>query len=131
MHLEKQAQIETKAHIDTQGQNGAQIRTLLFDKALTEVSAEYSNYSNIFLAENTIKLLENTGINEHTIKVEEGKQLFFEPIYNLGSIKLEMLKIYIKTNLANGFIRPSKSPANASILFNQKPDKSLYFCVDY
>ena len=34
-------------------------------------------------------------------------------------------------NLANSFIRPFKSPARASILFNQKPDKSLRLCVNY
>ena len=42
-----------------------------------------------------------------------------------------MLKTYIKTNLANGFIRPSKSPAGAPILFDKKPDGSLRLCVDY
>ena len=39
--------------------------------------------------------------------------------------------MYIKTNLANGFIRPSMSPTRAPILFDQKPDRSLRFCVDY
>ena len=42
-----------------------------------------------------------------------------------------MLKTYIKTNLANGFTQPSKSPAGASILFDQKPDRSLRLCVNY
>ena len=44
---------------------------------------------------------------------------------------METLKTYIKTNLANGFIRPSKSPAGAPILFDRKPDGSLRLCVDY
>ena len=44
---------------------------------------------------------------------------------------METLKIYIKTNLANNFIRPSKSPAGAPILFNWKPDGSFHLCVDY
>ena len=44
---------------------------------------------------------------------------------------METLKTYIKTNLANGFIRPFKSPAEAPILFNRKPDGSLRLCVDY
>ncbi len=46
-------------------------------------------------------------------------------------MKLEILKAYIENNLANGFIRPSKSPAGALILFNKKPDGSLRLCVDY
>ena len=82
----------------------AQVRVLLFDKASTKVLAEYSNYNNIFLTKNAVKLLENTGINEHAIELEKGKQLPFSPIYSLGPIKLEILKTYIKTNLVNGFI---------------------------
>ena len=66
--------------------------------------AEYSNYSNVFLAENIAKLLENYRINEHANKLEEGKQLPFESIYNLRLVELEILKNYIKTNLANSFI---------------------------
>ena len=34
---------------------------------------EYSDYNNVFLAENTAKLPENTGMNEHAIKLEEAK----------------------------------------------------------
>ena len=41
---------------------------------------EYSDYDNVFSAENAVELLENTGINEHAIKLEEGKQLPFGPI---------------------------------------------------
>ena len=46
-------------------------------------------------------------------------------------MELETLKTYIETNLANGFIRPSKSPAGAPILFERKLDGSLWFCVNY
>ena len=109
----------------------AQVGALLFHKALTEVPAEYSNYSNVFSAENATELLENTGINKHAIKLKENKQLSFGLIYNLGQIELEMLKPYIKTNLANGFIRPSKFPANAFILFDWKLNGSFNLCVDY
>ena len=92
---------------------------------------EYFDYSNVFLAENATELPENTGINEHAIKLEEGKQPPFGPIYSLGPVELETLKTYIETNLANGFIQSSKSPAGAPILFNRKPDGSLCLCVDY
>ena len=92
---------------------------------------EYSNYSNVFLAENVAELPKNTGMNEYTIKLEEGKQPLFGPIYSLGSMELETLKTYIKTNLANSFIRPFISPVGAPILFNRKPDESFCLCVDY
>ena len=78
-----------------------------------------------------MKLPENTRINEYAIKLKEDKQPFFGPIYSLRPVELETLKTYIKTNLANGFIWPSKSPTEVPILFNKKPDRSLYLCVDY
>ena len=46
-------------------------------------------------------------------------------------MELETLKTYVETNLANGFIRPSKSPAGTLIFFVRKPDGSLQLCVDY
>ena len=70
-------------------------------------------------------------MNEHAIKLEEDKQPSFGPIYNLGSMGVKTLKTYIETNLANGFIRPSKSSAGALILFDWKPDGSFHLCVEY
>ena len=96
VHFKKQAQIKT--------QSGVQVRALLFDKALTKILAEYSNYSNIFLVKNIAEFLENTKINKYAIKLEEDKQSSFSLIYSLQLIELEILKTYIKINLANGFI---------------------------
>ncbi len=78
-----------------------------------------------------MELPENTSLNEHTIELIEGKQLPYEPIYALSPVELETLKTYIETHLKTGFIRPSKSPASALILFDKKPDGSLCLCVDY
>ena len=113
-------------HLKTQAQVGA----LLFDEAYTKVLADYSDYNNVFLAENAAELLENTGINEHAIELKEGKQPPFGPIYSLGLVELETLMTYIKTNLANGFIWPFKSPAKAPIFFDKKPDESFRFFVN-
>ena len=63
--------------------------------------------------------------------VTDDKQPPYRPIYSLGLVELETLKTYIETNLANGFIRPSKSPASAPILFVCKPNGSLRLCVNY
>ena len=129
MDPDKKAQIEAQS--GAQIQDGAQIGALLFDKAPTEIPAKYSNYSNVFLAENAAELLENTGINEHAIELKEGKQPSFRLIYSLGPVELETMKTYIETNLANGFICSSKSPVGASILFDRKPDGSLYLYIYY
>ena len=95
------------------------------------VLTKYSNYSNVFSAKNVAKLLKNIRMNEFTIKLEKSKQLLFGLIYNLGPIELEILKIYIDTNLANSFIYLFMSPVRALILFDKKPDKSLRLYIDY
>ena len=60
---DKKAQIEAQsgAQSVTQIQDEAQVGAQLFDKAPTEVLAEYSDYSNVFSTENAAELLENTG----------------------------------------------------------------------
>ena len=81
--------------------------------------------------ENAAELPKYTGMNNYAIKLEEDKQPLFGPIYSLEPVKLKTLKTYIKTNLVIGFIRPSKSLAEAPILFNQKPNRSICLCVNY
>ncbi len=53
------------------------------------------------------------------------------PSYSLGPIKLEILKTYIKNNLANGFIRLSKSATRILIFFDKKLNESLRLYIDY
>ena len=43
----------------------------------------------------------------------------------------EVLREYIKENLAQGIIRHSQSPLGAPILFTEKKDASLRLCIDY
>ena len=100
VHIVIWKQEEMPVHFEKQAQVGA----LLFNKAPTRILAEYFDYSNVFSTEYAAELPENTGINEHAIKLEEDKQPLFGPIYSLEPVELEILKTYIKTNLANGFI---------------------------
>ena len=61
----------------------------------------------------------------------DDQQLLYSLIYSLGPVELETLRAYIKNNLANNFIRPSKSPAKVFIFFDKKPNGSLRLCIDY
>ena len=70
-------------------------------------------------------------INNYTIKLVDNWQPLYGYIYSLRPIKLETLKAYIKNNLANNFIKLSKSLAGAPIFFNKKPDGSLRLYMDY
>ncbi len=109
----------------------AQIAHLKADEAPTKVPSEYTDFVDVFSPKLAVELPEHTGINDHAIELVDDRQPPYGPIYSLGPVELERLKAYIKNNLASGFIRPSKSPIGAPILFDKKPDSSLRLCVDY
>ncbi len=92
---------------------------------------EYADFADVFFPKLAAEPLEHTGINDYAIELVDDQQPLYGPIYSLGPMELETLKAYIDNNLANGFIRPSKSPAGTSILFDKKPDGSLRLCMDY
>ena len=109
----------------------AQIAHLKADETLTKVPSEYADFVDVFSPKLAAELLEHTEINDYAIELVDDRQPPYGPIYSLGPVELETLKVYIKNNLASGFIRPSKSPAGASILFDKKLDGSLRLCIDY
>ena len=108
-----------------------QVAALNQKEASTKVPAEYEDFLDVFSTKKALVLPEQTELNEHAIKLENGKQLFYRPFYRLGLMELEILKTYIKTHLKTRFIQPSKSPADAPILFDKKSDNSFWLCMDY
>ena len=108
-----------------------QISGLIAKEALTKIVAKYLAFADVFSLDLAFKLPKHIGINNYAIELVDGQQPPYGPIYSLGPMELETLKAYIETNLANGFIRPSKSPAGAPILFDRKSDHSLRLCVDH
>ena len=109
----------------------AQISALIRDKTPTIFLSEYVDYADIFSFKLTMELPENTGMNKQAIKLQEGKQPPYEPIYNLGPMELETLKTYIKTHLKIRFIWHFNSPVCAPILFDKKADGSFELCFKY
>ena len=103
---------------------------LLIVKEVT-VLAKSSDFADMFSKKSANILSKQTKVNKHAIELEKSKQLPYQPINNLGPVEFKTLKIYIKTKLANGFIRASKSPAGALILFVRKPNSSFCLCVNY
>ena len=108
IYLEKNVQIEAKTYVEI----------LLFDKPPIIISTKYLNYSNIFSIKNTAEFLEHIGINSYIIKLEKDKLPLFKPIYKPKLVKLEILKVFIKINLAKRFIQLFKSFIGIPILFN-------------
>ncbi len=97
----------------------AQIAKLKVDEALTKVLSKYANFVDMFSPKLATKLLEYTGTNNYSIELVDDWQLLYGLIHSLAPVELETLKVYIKNNLANGFIRLFKSPAGAPIFFNK------------
>ena len=108
-----------------------QIVTLIAIEAPITISAEHSDFVDLFLKKSAAVLLEHTKINIHAINLEVGKQLPYKPIYSVGPVELEILKTYIKINLANGIIYSSKSPTGATFLFDKKPNRNFRLFVNY
>lgn len=110
-----------KLHLD----HKVQIAALIADKVLITVLAEYIDFKNVFSKKSATILPEYTKINTYAFNLKKSNQPPYRPIYSQGPVELKTLKTYIKTNLANSFICPSKSIANALILFDKKLNGSL------
>ncbi len=53
------------------------------------------------------------------------------PLYPMSEDQLKEVRTYLDKNLKRGFIRPSKSSAEYSILFVSKKNDTKRLCVDY
>ena len=109
----------------------AQIAHLKADEAFTKVPSKYADFADVFSSKLATKLLEHTRINDYVIELMDDWQPPYSLIYSLGPVELETLKAYIKNNLANGFIRPFKSPAGVLMLFDKKLNSSSRLYIDY
>ena len=71
--------------------------SLIAEKTPMKISVEYADFADVFFPDLASKLPEHIGINDYAIELIN----------------------------ANRFIRPSKLPTGALILFDQKTDRSL------
>lgn len=104
---------------------------ILLDVEKVTIFFKYANYTNIFLLVLVAELNKHTSIKTHFFDLINNKQLLYSLIYSVGLIKLKTLKIYIKTNLTNAFIRFSKSPASALVLFIWKKNNRFGLYIEY
>ncbi|MDA4119333.1 MAG: reverse transcriptase domain-containing protein [Thaumarchaeota archaeon] len=72
--------------------------------------------------------------SDHKIELlnkEDANSLGFSHLRNQTPEELMAMRDYLAANLAKGFIKLSRAPFGAPILFARKGDGSLRFCVDY
>ena len=68
---------------------------------------------------------------DHKIEVDKDGPLPRSRLYPMSQFKLEKTKEYLEENLQKGFITSSNAPYASPILFAQKANGDLQFCVDY
>ncbi len=95
-----------------------------------KLSVIYHDFLNIFDKEKTTQLLLHQSY-DHKIKLEDESQSFRSWLYFMSSHKLQKIKKYLEENLKKKFITLSKASFASSILFVEKKDDSLRFCVNY
>lgn len=86
IYLVKKIKIEAQTRPKIEAQTQAQDGAILFDETPIFIPIKYSDYSNIFLAENVAELPKHTGMNDYIIKVEKDKHPSFDTIHNLGPV---------------------------------------------
>ena len=100
------------------------------EESTIQLPKKYHHYVDVFDKEKVSTLPQHRPY-DCPIDLQPGKEPPWGPIYNLSPIELGVLQVYIEENLANGFIRHSKSPAGAPIFFLKKKDGSPRLFVDY
>jgi len=68
---------------------------------------------------------------DHVIEVMPGVALFAKAPYRMSHEELRELKVQFKELLTKGYIKPSKLPYGAPVLFVHKKDGTLRMRVDY
>lgn len=97
---------------------------------LDQLPPQYAEFADICSDKEARELAKHSQHDLAINLVPEG-QPPHQPIYNLSASELDILRRYLKEYLERGWIRRSRSPAGAPILFVKKKDGSLRLCVDY
>jgi len=90
----------------------------------------YHDFLNVFDREKATQLPPHRSY-DHKIELEGESQPSRSRLYPMSSHKLQKVKEYLEENLKKEFITLSKALFASSILFAEKKDDSLRFCVDY
>jgi hypothetical protein len=68
---------------------------------------------------------------EFKIKLQSSTAPVAKAPYKMLPVEMKELKVQLQGLLDKGYICPSTSPWDCSVLFGEKKDKELRLCVDY
>ena len=112
----------------------AKLNEMIFVMSLNELKKKllivYHDFLNVFDREKITQLSLHWSY-DHKIELEDESQSSRSWLYFMLSHKLQKIKKYLKKNLKKKFITLSKAFFTSSILFVEKKDNSLRFCVNY
>ena len=97
---------------------------------LSSIPEEYHDFADVFDKAKADTLAPHRPY-DLKINIEEGYTPPLGQVYSLSQTELEALWAFIDEHLASGFIRPSRSPHGAPILFIKKKNGELQLCVDF
>ena len=106
------------------------ISVMSLNKLKKKLLIVYHDFLNVFDREKITQLPLHQSY-DHKIKLEDENQLSWSQLYFISSYKLQKIKEYLKENLKKKFITLSKASFASSILFIEKKDDSLCFCMNY
>jgi hypothetical protein len=97
---------------------------------LKGVPLEYHEYADVFSKKRADTLAPHRPY-DLKINLEDGASPPLGPMYSLSSSETQALREFIDEHLSIGFIRQSRSPHGAPVLFVRKKDGSLQLCIDF
>jgi len=103
---------------------------LVREQIKEKLPREYYNLINIFDRSEANKLPPYRP-SDHKIELNGQSSPPQSRAYKMSPFKLLKVKEYLTENLSKGFITPSKAAYSSSVLFAQKANGDLRFCVDY
>ncbi len=110
------------------------LQELSHEKILKEVKAKlslkYHDYLDVFDRVMTDQLLSHR-FYDHKIELIDEKTFSRSRLYHMSDYKLQKMKNYLIKHLNKDFISSSSASYALLILFVEKKDDSLRFCVDY
>ncbi len=106
------------------------ISIMSLDELKKKLSIIYHDFLNVFDREKATQLSLHRSY-DHKIELEGESQPSRSRLYLMLSYKLQKVKEYLEENLKKKFITLSKASFASSILFVEKKDDSLCFCVNY
>ncbi|MCW3101545.1 MAG: uncharacterized protein JWL77_7163 [Chthonomonadaceae bacterium] len=96
----------------------------------TETQSVLSEFHDVFPSQLPHHLPPRREI-DHRIELTQTSPPTLRSVYRMSPAELDELKKQLDELVAAGFIRPSKSPFGAPVLFVKKKDGGLRMCIDY